>query len=754
MSDAANHNESITSINHNIEAALTLRHKFAEEPAEKIHLLQVLEEKLKVFKNGTLRQYINNADNDKKDALAKLEDEIKSFIDDGKISELRKKLKEILNRFKRDTLCVGIVGNKGQGKSKFLQGITGLNDDVIPTGTGKDTTGAQMVFTNDFNTSEVKATLELYTGDEFLKKVIQPLYSKVDLLLPNNLTDFAEPTDTAKRDLQAKKEQNPELVATIERLQKGYPAYKNYLKGGNEDIPRSEIRNWTAKHDEANNPLTKWMAVKLAKIQCRFPKLDGVKISVADTPGLGDSYAINEGENLQENFTANVDEVCFFRRINQKGLGTQDKNLYDIVAKAIPELNVERWTHFVVNVFDSERNDSTAQGFLQTLRDCFDDPSNSFHKLQNRFIEVSVCTGEPPVLNTEDVLKVFSKIVADLSENQLELDKELFTERFKMVSKIKEDILQLVGKIKKLSPKDDASLPLTELHKLVTPCLKNVENALQQLVHQKRNIREQPDTELSELIETAKETAITNAKQILGEDEHINGDSHIFALDTLHKLRVALSTAFDDLDINLETNLKEMRKQVADIFQSQGKLGGLFPLDDNAVKPITADEYLLQLAERWEDIDGGQVMSKVIREFVKMTFSFRAYLLPKVRGTLDAIDYDSGEAPSIESGSTWEQNKKAFEQAFNAAANACADELKELTSETNMAVFAIIDQFRDGILHTGGYLSCREKWEAFYDENKDKIWAERFDKIKDNRILKRNWERELDDVQDAVSALQ
>lgn len=737
----------IEEIKNNIDRTLRCRQEFAKRPEEKIRALTLLEEKLKAFKVGALRQYSVNLEESARLTITSLEQELDTFINDGRISDVRKKLNEILIRFQRNSLCVAIVGNKGQGKSKFLQGVTGLGDEIIPTGTGKDTTGAQMIFINDASVTDVKALLHFYQENEFLIRVIQPLFSAISLAEPSTLSEFVS---FPKSQLEEKKEKNPELVSTIERLQNDYPAYKEYLKGGTKEIQRTEIRDWTAKHNVADHPLTKWMAVKLAEIYCPFPRLEGVKISVADTPGLGDSYVPKEGEKLRENFTAKVDHVCIFRRVRERGLGSQDDNLYRIVDEAIGELEVSQWTHFLVNIFESEKKDSVIMGMLETLQKCFDDPSSRFSKLKNRYHEISVCTGEPPVLNEVAVIELFAKIVADMAKSQAELDKTIFEERFKQVALLIADIEFFLQKIRRLTPKDDVALPFTELDKLFRPCFTAVEHQLRELVNEKRAIRDESDAELETLIDEAETNAIQGAEAILAAIKETEiGDVGIFTLDTYHQLRVALSTAFDNLDLNLEANLKGIRRNVVDILRNHGQLGQLF--QDQELSP---DEYLEKLAQQWEEIEGGSKICEAIRQFVKMTFSFRAYLLPKVRGTLDGIDYDSGKAPAVSSGSSWADNRVKIQDAFNRATKDCAFGLKTLTSEKNKAVFALIDQLRDGLLRTGGYLQCQNLWRAFYHENRDAIWIEKGLKAKNNRQIKRDWESELDAVQEIVHQLR
>ncbi len=49
----------------------------------------------------------------------------------------------LLSRFGKNTINIGVAGKTGMGKSTFLQAITGLNDQIIPTSAGEPCTGAK-----------------------------------------------------------------------------------------------------------------------------------------------------------------------------------------------------------------------------------------------------------------------------------------------------------------------------------------------------------------------------------------------------------------------------------------------------------------------------------------------------------------------------------------------------------------------------------------------------------------------------------
>ncbi|MCR5164248.1 MAG: hypothetical protein K6C40_09545 [Thermoguttaceae bacterium] len=733
----------IRTIQQQIDITLMKRQEFAKKPKKMVDLLTILESNIRDFVNQVLLKLVAKTDGKRQMELQSLINDLGEFINRNRIGTVRTRLDEIRQRFERNTLCVGLVGMHGQGKSKFLQGITGLGDTIIPTGARGDMTGAQMIFHND---SETHAKLQFYTEEEFLEYVVSPIFKAIDLVSPNSIWDFL---NYSNEQLEQKRERAKELVSTIDNLRKAYPSYKNLLKGGSKEIDCEDIQEWTSKHDEEDRPLYKWMAVKLANIYCPFPNMEGLHISVVDTPGMGDSYVPNEGSKLRENFTLNVDDVCFFRRILQRGLGEQDDRLYTTAHEALPELNVKDWSHFLVNVFESEKDDITAQQMLATLRKGFEDPNRRFYGMQDRYHEIYVCKGNPPETNRDNVISLFSIIVSDMAQNQEKLDDLLFKNRTEKVYELVRSLEDILTKAARLIPKGDGILSGLEFDERFKDYFTKIYAGLKRLVAEKRQKRDEYDEELSDLIDNLVKEVTEEVKQDLSSlKEDDIGDQHLFAHDRFHKLRVMLATKFDILDINLDKGMKEIHERLTSILCEQGGLGHLFA--DEKLQP---KEYLLKLARKFEEIEGCDKLANVLQKHLATSLSFRMYLLPQVRSTLDPIDYDSEEAPEIRPGVSWEENKQAIIKAFAVAAFDCAEKLKKITSKKNQAIFAVVDQLKDGLIYTDGYIHCQNMWKELYRQNQESIWIEEGQEAKVKRELRHQWEDKARTIRDTLRQL-
>lgn len=90
----------------------------------------------------------------------KLDDQLKKLIERATMLE---------GRFGRDNVSIALVGHARMGKSTILQSITQLGDDVIPTSSYSDCTGAVSIIQN--SSEPFIMEIEYYSADEFLEAV-------------------------------------------------------------------------------------------------------------------------------------------------------------------------------------------------------------------------------------------------------------------------------------------------------------------------------------------------------------------------------------------------------------------------------------------------------------------------------------------------------------------------------------------------------------------------------------------------------
>ena len=165
----------------------------------------------------------------------KLDDQLKKLIERATMLE---------GRFGRDNVSIALVGHARMGKSTILQSITQLGDDVIPTSSYSDCTGAVSIIQN--SSEPFIMEIEYYSADEFLEAVrtrlegfgVNERLSSIDDI-PNLFLD----TEEGCKDREAR-------IAFVEDYIKGYSRYKDCLKEKPQKIftNREDVIEYVAKY--------------------------------------------------------------------------------------------------------------------------------------------------------------------------------------------------------------------------------------------------------------------------------------------------------------------------------------------------------------------------------------------------------------------------------------------------------------------------------------------------------------------------
>src|SRR5436305_1031442 len=98
---------------------------------------------------------------------------------DGQINDALARTANLVARFGKMTINVGVAGKARQGKSTILQAISGLDDRVIPTSDGLPCTGAKSRIMH--RTDDPHAEVEYYRAEEFLREIVHPYYEALRL---------------------------------------------------------------------------------------------------------------------------------------------------------------------------------------------------------------------------------------------------------------------------------------------------------------------------------------------------------------------------------------------------------------------------------------------------------------------------------------------------------------------------------------------------------------------------------------------
>lgn len=103
------------------------------------------------------------------------------------INNLQQKIAHCRRRFDRPTINIGFGGKRGQGKSFLLQKFSGLTNNEVPSGSGKTVTAVRSEI---FNDARAYAEITFYNAQEFLREIIGPYCSQLNVPAPASLLNL------------------------------------------------------------------------------------------------------------------------------------------------------------------------------------------------------------------------------------------------------------------------------------------------------------------------------------------------------------------------------------------------------------------------------------------------------------------------------------------------------------------------------------------------------------------------------------
>jgi len=179
---------------------LANRRPFAEKANRKVEELRTAFAALADFVAFLPSMVQRDIPEESRNKIAMLERQVPAL--QANITKQQAELQQLALRFGRGTLNIGIVGNARQGKSTFLQALTGLTGDEIPAAETDHCTGAPSLIINHKDTY---ADVEYFTESGFLQEIIAPFYMQLSLTpLPTSFQAFASaPLATPNRKLSA-----------------------------------------------------------------------------------------------------------------------------------------------------------------------------------------------------------------------------------------------------------------------------------------------------------------------------------------------------------------------------------------------------------------------------------------------------------------------------------------------------------------------------------------------------------------------
>jgi nucleotide-binding universal stress UspA family protein len=491
------------------------------------------------------------------------------------------RLQQLIDRFTRSTLNIGVVGRMRQGKSTFLQRLSNLSNDILPARPGSACTAVRSkIYHHDAPT---KALITRHTEQTFLQEVIAPYYKQLQLgAPPRSLDEFAAAS------LPSTPTQGAADQAMYSHLYQDYyltlPQYRSKLALTIEPIEvenEAEIAAYVAqtRDDQGRLKTFDHLVVRDAEIYCQFQRSYIQKLGLVDVPGLGD-LRLGDEDLILQTLAREVDVVLFFRRPDAKGDQWQspDTKLYDLAAQALPGLAQRSFM-----VLNHQRTDGDNEGTCKFLEETI----TSLGKMQVVEPLIADC-------NSSDEAHVVLNRVLQYLDQQIEALEKQYAQfcqdqLLALHQLIQTELAQIADWVRPFAAKG------LQFNRLFDRFMIDLANGLRDLVDQLHSQQEETDRHFEKAVQEALKKCEIDSGVPSAEDikDRCRARYHNSYKAThcmcVAELRAHLSETLLILNTGLQQTADQLKEQVAQILINQVGLGSLADAQGAALLAAMAD---------------------------------------------------------------------------------------------------------------------------------------------------------------------
>jgi hypothetical protein len=245
-----------------------------------------------------------------------------------------------LKRLSRSTVNIFVSGQARMGKSTFIQTVSGLTDNEVPTGSGLPLTAVRCHILH--NPKESFAEVTFHSFESFRESVLSAYHDALDLApIPGSIEEFRRyPYPVSIND-------QPSKLTLLERLRE-MQRYLHTYEDLFDETPLvktiGEIRPYIVYPPLGDDSTPRYyLAVKEVYIECPFPSAQVAGLGLIDLPGLGEVVPQAE-ERYVKDLENHADFVIIIKRpVEGQGYWTeQDARLVDLLERARKSITSRR----------------------------------------------------------------------------------------------------------------------------------------------------------------------------------------------------------------------------------------------------------------------------------------------------------------------------------------------------------------------------------------------------------------------------
>lgn len=692
------------------------------------------------------------------------------------IDEQIERLEILRKRFSRDAVQIAFIGYERQGKSCFLQSISGLNNKVIPAYSGTSCTGAVSVIHNVDKDLEVQ--IEFYDLGAFFKIVHEKLQNffpgkhfvlnSLNDLKRLDLSDFA--SDDPELSLEFNKFQDAfinhigiyeslishEKIVTSEENQiiQHVSQYEEFDTIPDGDNPEAFTQK--KKQDANGNEVVVWqknyykyIAVKSVNIYTRFvdPRIGNSKIVLVDTIGMGDASNAERIEDemfrvLREDCDAAVD--VFKPQANGDSFNKQQIEVLKKIGRRLADSEPQRWIYYVLNRVEGGKGYN-----VEVVPAIMEQVKTSFKTMKSKPVADVL---DINAINTDEVNQRLISPLLDLITNNLDdIDTNLVAEANKSNELLYQEYKLLADAVAKVvsNSMKQGSNELKKFRELYKTDL-TYSNELKILDDKYCQEKDRPCPEVKDTIEEviSKLTKLIEKPEVIMTDVAKGDKSTNQLLEKYCKIfRNRIYAAFNDISTNVLLPLQnQVKDALIQILFANAHLGRI-PLQGYAIEDGPSQQWLSTFLEEKVEAEVYPHMNYMLNFILDYQLSIEGLMEYNVARCLDTLDKNSAAfkpmAP-LQGISDAQQAKKIWSEIVSRTSTIQIEMRKwrdDFSLIPSHSFYARVSMFRDMIVDDTD-TNISEELYNFYSDNRMAIWRDEFVGMMKEAEAFGNWNEE------------
>ena len=584
-------------------------------------------------------------------------------------------------RFARETLCVGIGGAAGMGKSTFLQSATGLSEEQIPTGDLFCTTAVRSLIEN--STTENTAVADFHSPESFVSDVIAPLCNEIGISAPSGLGAFRTMLLALPQGAESN-QKNFDILKRLQDAQSHLAEYESYLTGRRSvSIPLDKLRPFVAYPADGKTKAGPFLAIANLVVKVPFPATDFARLRVVDLPGIGEA-GINLAKAQTDSLRNSCDVTLLVKKAAEGRIEWEDKDsvALDAMRGVVP--NVEDQTKFTMVLINGDAADPVR------TKSC----EENFRAKVDRPFETVVCDARKPEIVTREAMP---RILDFLAKNLPAIDEAILASQAAKADAALEAVRREVDavsvRVRSVAPAGTGEIDFA----------RNLTNAVAGvLVEQERAAREKSkgnDAEWDGEVSRIHDAVVAWVKNGCGYGSRDALLESIRKEIMLHKTqpatvinecRVKFRNEWEAMDQHLSSRISSLLSGVMDSLR--GVLHDFVPQRESGDALDAVRCQIIAFADRIDartsdlgDDDALRELSRPLRRIAEFDLQFRFHLEPMLHATTHLLV--ANELPLVKDENDAGAFLDALEKKLLEAADAYAAGMRK-SGTGNSAAFA------------------------------------------------------------------